>query len=195
MPPTDAGDSGVRDACTPSLVINEVKADGTSPADEFVEIYNTSSCTAALTNYTLYYSSAAGSAPFLIWTGVDVDIIDANGYFIVCGDGYTPANGVHYARWQNLMSPPNGILSKNGGGVGLFNPATNPIDGVAYATITTTMHPFIHPSKLPDGGAAPPAPNPPTNQSIARFPNGANSDNNSVDFKVLATPTPGASNQ
>jgi hypothetical protein len=194
--PMDAGDSGKpkMDACTPSLVVNELKADGTSPSDEFVEIFNLSSCTTTLTGWTLYYSSAAGSAPFLIWTGSDADTIDANGYFLLCGDGFTPANGIHFARWQNLMSPPNGILSKNGGGVGLFNPGMQLVDGVAYATLTTTTHPFIEPKTLPDGGAAMPAPNPPSGQSISRLPNGADSDVNAVDFKATANTTPGAAN-
>lgn len=192
--PGDGGDSGPKEACTPQLVINELKADGTSPSDEYVEIYNLSACAAPLTGWTLYYSSAAGSAPFLIWTGIDADTIDANGYFVLCGDGFTPPGMVHYARWQNLMSPPNGILSKNGGGVGLFGPAQQVIDGVAYATLMTTMHPFIHPKMLPDGGPALAAPNPPSGQSISRLPNGANSDVNAIDFKVTANMTPGASN-
>jgi hypothetical protein len=191
---SDANDSGPKEACISQLVINEIKADGTSPSDEYVEIHNLSACTATLTGWTLYYSSAAGSAPFLIWTGTDADTIDGNGYFILAGDGFTPPGMVHYARWQNLMSPPNGILSKNGGGIGLFNPAQQPIDGVAYATLMTTMHPFIHPKMLADGGPALAAPNPPTGSSISRLPNGANSDVNAVDFKVTANMTPGASN-
>jgi hypothetical protein len=192
--PSDAGDAAPKEACTPQLVINELKADGTSPSDEYVEIYNLSACAAPLTGYTLYYSSAAGSAPFLIWTGTDADTIDGNGYFILCGDGFTPAGMVHYARWQNLMSPPNGILSKNGGGVGLFDAQQKAIDGVAYATLMTTTHPFIHPKTLPDGGPAIAAPNPPTGQSISRLPNGSNSDVNAIDFKVTANMTPGAQN-
>lgn len=190
----DAGDAGAADACTPLLVVNELKADGTSAADEFVELYNASSCTASLAGYQLYYSSAAGSQPFLIWTGSAADTIDGKGYFLLCGDGYTPPGGVPYARWQNLMSPANGILSKSGGGVGLFAPGPVALDAVAYATLTTTTHPFIRPQKLPDGGAATPAPNPPSGQSISRQPNGVTTDVNAADFKVTTTPTPGAAN-
>jgi hypothetical protein len=66
-------------------------------------------------------------------------------------------------------------------------------DSVAYAPITAPMHPFVRPPTAPDGGMSTPAPNPPSGQSIARTPNGVNTNVNAVDFKVAAS-TPGASN-
>jgi hypothetical protein len=197
----DSGDGGPTDtgppleACTPKLVINELKADGVSSADEFVELYNSASCTASLQGYAMQYSSQAGSTPLTIWNGAIDDIIEGNGYFLLIGEGFTPPPNAHVRHWQNLNSPANGILSKSGGGVGLFAPQAGNvlIDAVAYATISTPTHPFIRPAKLPDGGASTPAPNPPTNQSIARIPNGASTDTNATDFKVAAT-SPGAPN-
>lgn len=185
-----------RPPCAPRLVINELKADGTVSSDEFVELYNDATCTASLQGFTLSYSSQSGSSPLLIWTGAAEDFIEAKGYFLLTGEGFTPpATTAPVRKWQNLSAPANGILGKNGGGVGLFAPQSGGvlIDAVAYATISTPAHPFIRPPKLPDGGASTPAPNPPSGQSIARVPNGATTDTNAADFKV-ATPTPGTAN-
>lgn len=195
----DAGDDTAADTtppCTPRLVINELKADGTTASDEFVELYNDATCAASLQGFTLLYSSQSGSSPLLVWTGAAEDIIGARGYFLLTGEGFTPpATAAPVRKWQNLSAPANGILSKNGGGVGVFAPQSGNllVDGVAYATISTPAHPYIRPPKLPDGGAATPAPNPPSGQSIARLPNGATTDTNAVDFKVAA-PTPGSPN-
>jgi 5'-nucleotidase len=181
-------------SCVPKLVINELKADGVSANDEFVEIYNDATCTASLLGYTIQYSSATGSAPNTSWTGTADDTIDAKGYFLVGGDGFTPPANTKAKKWTSIAFPMSGLLSKNGGGIGLFGPSSKLLDAVAYATLSTPTHPFIRPATLPDGGASTPAPNPPTNQSISRVPNGATTDVNAVDFKVTAAPTPGAAN-
>lgn len=189
-----SGDSGP--VCNPKLVINELKADGLSASDEFVELYNDATCTASLQGFTMQYSSQTGSAPFVVWTGAQDDLIEGKGYFLLVGENFVVPANAHFKKWQNLSSPPNGILSKAGGGVGLFSPQAGNmlVDAVAYAQITTASHPFIRPAKLPDGGASTPAPNPPTGQSIARVPNGTTTDTNAADFKVAATPTPAAPN-
>jgi hypothetical protein len=197
---TDAQADGGVDAppdtsgCNPKLVINELRADGVTANDEFVEIYNDATCTASLAGYTIQYSSASGSQPVVAWTGAADDIIDAKGYFLVIGDGFTPPMNVRVKHWTSIAFPQSGLLSKTGGGIGLFSPQAKLVDAVAYATITASMHPFIRPPTAPDGGMSTPAPNPPSGQSISRLPNGANSDVNAVDFKVTAS-TPGASNQ
>jgi hypothetical protein len=81
------------------------------------------------------------------------------------------------------------VLSKNGGGVGVFSSgASAPMDSMAYGTITASMHPFCRP---PSGPAAP---GPASNQSTSRIPNGANTNMSAADFK-LTTPTPNKANQ
>ncbi len=186
----DAGnDTG---PCTLDLLINEVSADGfQGSADEFVEIRNGASCGGSLLNWGLRYSSASGSSPSQLWTGQAGDVIGAKGHIILGGFEFqTPDSGILIGR---ISSDTSGSLSKNGGGVGLFSPGGTLIDGVAYGAITTPSHPFIRPPTALDGGASTPAPNPGTGKSIARIPDGLNTNINATDFQI-ATPSPGFTN-
>ncbi len=179
-------------ACSIVLTINELQADGSQgPSDEFVELRNASACGGSLEGYELRYSSATGSAPYPIWDGQAGDTIAAHGYVTVAGQAFQNTNNL-VGRFANGL---NGVLSKNGGGVGLFGPDKLLVDSVAYETLnqSTAKHPFVQPPSQPDGGASPGAPNPPPGQSIARTPDGADTHVSAVDFQV-ASPSPGASN-
>lgn len=187
---TDASDASTdATTCSLELVINEVQADGLQgPSDEFVELRNGASCGGSLFNWGLRYSSASGSSPSQLWTGQAGDTIDAHGYVILGGYAFqAPGDASVLGR---ISTDLNGSLAKAGGGVGLFDPGGTLVDGVAYETLTTSTHPFIRPANAGvDGGA----PNPPTEKSIARTPDGMNTNTNATDFQV-ATPTPGAPN-
>lgn len=191
-PGVDAGP----DACTLQLVVNELQADGPQgPSDEFVELRNGAPCGGSLLNWGLRYSSAGGSSPYQLWTGQAGDTIGPagpTGYVILGGYAFqAPDGGNLIGRISNDL---NGTLAKGGGGVGLFDPQGKLVDGVAYATITTATHPFIEPSTAPDGGPSTPAPNPPSGKSIARTPDGQDTNTNAADFQIASTPTPGSSN-
>ena len=189
---TDGGNDAP--PCTLQLSINELQADGVQgPSDEFVELRNAASCGGSLQNWSLRYSSAGGSAPSQIWLGQAGDSIGPagpNGYVILGGFAFQAPDGGNMIG--RISTDLNGSLSKNGGGVGLFGPPPNNafVDGVAYETLTTQTHPFIKPA---DAGSAGGAPNPPTGKSIARTPDGHNTNTNATDFQI-ATPTPGFSN-
>lgn len=188
-PDADAGDGS---SCKLALTINEVQADGPlGPSDEFVELRNGAPCGGSLGGWTLRYSSASGSSPSLLWTGQAGDTIGpkgSSGYVLLGGFIFqTPDGGVVTGR---ISTDINGSLSKNGGGVGLFDPSLNLVDGVAYETLSTQSHPFIEPSNAGSGGGAP---NPPSGKSIARTPDGRDTNTNATDFQI-ATPTPGYSN-
>ncbi len=192
---SDASDGGV-DACILQLLVNELQADGVQgPSDEFVEIRNGASCGGSLYNWGLRYSSASGSPPSQLWTGQAGDTIGPagpDGYVILGGYAFqTPDGGKVIGRISTTL---NGSLAKDGGGVGLFDPQGTLIDGVAYSTITTATHPFIRPATAPDGGPSTPAPNPPSGKSIARTPDGLNTNTNATDFQIANIPTPGAAN-
>lgn len=199
LPPTDAGpdaadasDGGDASTCSIALSINEVQADGPQgPSDEFVELRNGASCGGSLLNWGLRYSSASGSAPLQLWTGQAGDSIGPagpTGYVILGGLAFqVPDGGVLVGR---ISTDLNGSLSKNGGGVGLFEPGGALVDGVAYETLTTSTHPFLRPADAGSGGGAP---NPPSGKSIARTPDGLNTNQNATDFQVV-TPTPGFAN-
>ncbi len=63
-----------------------------------------------------------------------------------------------------------------------YTTVLNAIDAVAWGTVT---------NGLPEGAAAVA----PTNmQTLARLPNGVDTNSNVVDFQVTGTPTPKASN-
>lgn len=187
----DAGDDAEGGACQLALVINEVQTDGPQgPSDEFVELRNGAPCGGSLSGWGLRYSSAAGSPPNQVWTGQPGDTIGPRGptgYVLLGGYAFQAPDGGVIGRISATL---NGQLAKAGGGVGLFAPGGALVDGVAYETLTTETHPFLRPA---NAGSEAGAPNPPTGMSIARTPDGSNSNHNATDFQI-ATPTPGAPN-
>ena len=195
-PERDAADGNAPDApdaakCKLQLLVNEVQVAGPQGAsDEFVELLNLADCTGPLTGYELRYSSAAGSNPNLVWTGA-AETIEAHGYVVIAGKNFQGTTNL-IARFSGDTG--NGILAATGGGVGLFAPDLLMIDSVAYDVITSKTHPFVRPATAPDGGQAPAAPNPGSGKSIARTPDGQNTNSSAADFKLTATPTPGATN-
>lgn len=152
------------------VVINEVQVGGASSAgDEFIELYNPCPIAIDLAGSTLVYRSAAGTSDVVIINLTKS--IAAGGYLLVTGptfpDGGTPD-----------QSYGSGRLAAAGGGVGIRDGAQLLVDSVGYGTATNA---FVERAA---------APAPPGGQSIARTPNGSDTDRNDVDFAVAATPTP-----
>ena len=190
---TDDGGDGGGDAptCKLNLLVNEVQVAGPQgSSDEFVELLNLADCSGPLNGYELRYSSASGSNPNIVWTGTG-ERIDAHGYAVVAGKNFQGTTNL-IARFATDTG--NGVLSATGGGIAIFGPDLFMIDSVAYDTITVKTHPFVRPTSAPDGGQAPAAPNPTSGKSIARTPDGQNTNSSASDFKIAATPTPGATN-
>lgn len=184
----DASDAAT---CKLLLLVNEVQVVGPQGAsDEFVELLNLADCAAPLTGYQLRYSSSTASNPNTVWTGT-TETIEAHGYAVVAGKNFQGTTNL-VARFAGDTG--NGVLAAGGGGVGLFGPDLLMVDSVAYDTITAKAHPFVRPATAPDGGQAPAAPNPTSGKSIARTPDGQNTSSSAADFKLAATPTPGATN-
>jgi hypothetical protein len=154
-------------------VINEVSTDGASGSDEFVELYNKGTCAAALSGWTLKYSSSSGATTPTYWTGGASDSLPAGGYWVLGGASFTGTK--------------NGTLSQGlaatAGGVGIFELGGVKSDSVAYGSVSAA-----HPFKEGTAAAAPPS-----NQSLERTPNGSDTDDNSVDFQTSAR-SPGAAN-
>lgn len=177
QPPPEAGPDT---SCAAGLLVNELQSEGPfGPSDEFVEVYNTGDCTVSLNAWTIQYSSAAASGASAVWTGQPADQIPGKGYVVIGGQQF---QGTVIGRFGNGL---NGVLSKTGGGVGVFSPgASAPMDSMAYGTITAASHPF---DKPPTGPAAPA---PSSGQSVARTPNGMNTNMSAADFKVATPPTP-----
>lgn len=173
-------------ACTPRIVINEFTVAGSMGADdEFVELFNAGTCTVNLEGWTLKYSSAGGSAPSTRWTGALGASIAAGAYFVLAG-----ATGTSYGAIRSASF--NTGLAVGGGAIGIFPSGTTTLhDGVAYGMLTAT-------NPLMEGAMPAPVPSSSTTAmttSIARNPNGADTNTNSTDFRLTTTVTAGAPNR
>ncbi len=163
--------------CAPKL--NEVQVSGTGPGDEFVEVYNPCAYQIDLSGWKLVYRSDknnSGGADNVLFTFGQP--ISAGAYLVVGGGSYLGAKD------GTISGGANGGLGGSGGGIALRNAVGVKIDSVAYKILQVTN----------DFTETSPAESPPAAQSIARTPNGQDSDDNSADFAIAVTPTPKGSN-
>lgn len=181
-PPPDLATPVVFDlatSCTDHVVLNEVKVAGSGTAsgvanDEFVEIYNPCGTTISLANWTLVHRAASGTNENVIATLSKS--IGGNGYFLVAETQCACSTSAD-------VTYTTGTLAATGGGIGLRNPSGTLIDSIGYGTGTDNAFVEGAPAAAPGGG-----------QSIARHPNGFDSDHNDSDFTVANNPTPRAAN-
>ncbi len=102
--------------------------------------------------------------------------ITAGGYLLVASTTFTGATA-------DQTYGGTGKLASAGGGVGLRDTSQSLVDSMGYGSGTNNA--------LVEGA---PAAAPANGQSIARTPNGTDSNHNDADFAVATTPTPRASN-
>ncbi len=161
--------------CTGHLVINEVKVAGTSSVDdEFIEIFNPCATSVSLANWTLAHLAATGTTPNVIATLTGS--ISGNGYYLVAETQCACSTIAD-------LTYTTGTLAAAGGGIGLRNASGTVIDAVGYGTGTANAYVEGAPAAAPAAGS-----------SIARHPNGHDTDHNDADFTVDTTPTPRAAN-
>jgi hypothetical protein len=171
-----APDAGQDAGCTPTaVVVNEVQTTGVSSAeDEWVELFNPSSCEVDISSWTLKYLAAAGTTKETLWTAPSGTKLAAFGYGVIVGTAYSGSA----APLGDLSSG----LAEAGGGVAIYDASATLLDSVGYGTATNA---FVQIGAAPEALAG---------QSIARTPNGANTHDNATDFTIATTPTPGAAN-
>lgn len=168
------------------VVINEIQAGGASAGDEWVELYNPCTTSFDVSTWTLVYRAASTVS------GGDTNTLQALAGTMAAGDlrlyvgpGYTGAGTPDGTAWGGA----SGLLQGTNGGIGLrAGPKdTGPlVDAVAYGTVTAG-HPFL------EGTAGAPALA--NGKSVARGPvDGYDTDHNSIDFALVAAPTPRALN-
>jgi hypothetical protein len=174
---TDGGsDQAPADAsprrCT--IKINEVQTGGLTGTDEFVELFNTcGDQPVSLAGYKLVYRADAGTSDILRVAFTTEGFAAGHPFFVCANVGYA---GVADARFTDG-------LRAEGGGLALRGPDGRILDSVGWGTASND---FVE---------GKPAPAPLAGQSIAREPDGADTDDNSRDFVIKGAATsPGAPN-
>ena len=164
------------------LVINEIDYDQPSTdTAEFVEIKNTGTGSADLSEYTLELVNGNGGGAVLYQTyTLPAVTLAAGGYYVVCGDATTVAN-------CDLDVSPDSNLIQNGApdGVGLIHNGIL-VDTVSYEGDTGAPYTEGSGAGLEDNPSV-------ENAGISRFPDGADTDQNNVDFSLRCS-TPGDAN-
>jgi hypothetical protein len=170
-------------ACHP--VINELQtASSTSGNQKWLEIYNPCS-SLDLTNWSVSYRSASNisgspTPMFTFTTNI------TNPYILLAYTGTGGYTGGMVGTVAIDGSWTVGALAAAGGAVALLNPSSAIIDAVGYGNVSV-MSPYVEGTPMVTTPAA--------GQSLGRFPNGTDNNNNSTDFSVRTTETPRAINQ
>jgi hypothetical protein len=140
---------------------------------EFIELLSpaTGTCTIQLSEYSLLRDGNK-----TVWTGAPSASIKKGKRYVIAGKAFSSANTNFDTGVQQAAFPQGGgciELQRNG----------STVDALCYGT--------------PPGGGkgeGPAAPAPAAGESIARIPDGADTDQNSDDFKAASPPTPKTSN-
>jgi hypothetical protein len=165
------------------VLIDEVLPDplGVDSGLEWIEVVNTGAVGVNLVGWEIQRSTTG--AYFVKYTFPVVTILPGEhlvvGEELVADADFNLAPGAYFSFGNALSSGDAVHLCDNFGAV---------VDTVVYGPNNTDGF-------LDDGGAlAVPAPGPLEDQSIARLPDGADSDDSSLDFAIDDTPTPGLDN-
>jgi Lamin Tail Domain/Collagen triple helix repeat (20 copies) len=173
------GGSGGSNAGSPLVRVNEVATGTTGAAtDEFVELVNAGTAAADISGWKVVYRSAAGTSDTSLVTIPSGTTLAGGAFYLLGGSGYA---GAHTAN-QSFTAG----LAATGGGVAIRDGSGAIVDGVGWGAATNA---FVEAT----AAAAPPTTEAP-GASIARHPDGHDTNDNSVDFGVASTASPGVSN-
>ncbi len=167
----DGGDTEEPVGCTDKIVINEVMPAGSSN-EEFIELYNPNDCPVSVGKWKVLYRSKSNSADETKFTFSSSQTIGAKKFFLIGTSTIGGKNGSF-----------TGGLGNDGGQIGLVDNGSQLVDAVGFGPATG------------DYVEGTPAPIPGAGKSIARVPDGHDTDDNAADFKKLDTPTPGKANE
>jgi len=170
----------VGDGGSAELRLNEFMTGVTGSAqDEFVELYNGGTAAADLGGYRLVYRSSAGTSDVALATIPSGTTLKPGDYYLLGGRDYAgpPAPDQSFAS----------SLAATGGGLALRDANGAIVDSLGYGDATNA---FVRGVPAP----APPAAPSPGNSDV-RLPDGHNTDDNSVDLTVSASPSPRAANR
>ncbi len=166
-----------------ALVINEVESNQvSSDTAEFIELYNASGAPLTLADFKVEMINGAnnGSAVYGTYNLGDLgQTLEANQYIVLANAGVNVASGA-----ISGVLPSNGLQNGSPDGIRVVNTQTDEVvDSMSYGQGSITGVTEVM-SAENDQGAG----------TLARCVDGADTDDNSVDFTLTATATPGASN-
>lgn len=156
------------------VVINEILYDPSGPDEgwEFVELMNAGESPVSLNGWSLWSGNGARPEAWSVaWRGTPADSLDPGDLFLLAGANVPGADA--YAKLA-LQNGPDGCALVLGGAR---------VDVVGWGS-----HEF---SEYYEEA---PAPDVRSGASLARVPDGRDTDDNSADFVALSTPTPGRVN-
>jgi len=164
---------GVIASASAAPVISEVlyDASGTDAGNVFVELFGTPG--ESLDGLMLEGVNGGNGAIYL--SVLLAGVMPADGVFVIGDDngGVTSVANVDFIADVDFQNGPDSVVLRNAGGI---------LDAVGYGNFSA--------SDIFSGEGLS-APDPVSGSSIARFDLAVDTDDNSVDFIVLETPTPG----
>jgi len=161
------------------LRVNEFMTGMTGSAqNEFVELYNGGTAAADLGGYRLVYRSSAGTSDVGLGTIPSGTMLAPGGFYLFGGRDYAGPPAADQTFTASLAA--------TGGGLALRDANGSIVDSLGYGDATNA---FVRGHPAP----APPAAPSPGNSDV-RLPDGHNTDDNSADFTVSASPSPRAVN-
>ena len=166
-----------RGAARGSFVVNEVQTSGPAGAeDEWVELFNPQSCAGG--------HLGLGAQAHVDQRDLDRDRVHRHGRNEARGRGLRRHRRDDVQRVSaDDRELHHGGARRHRGGLGFYNAADVLVDSMGYGA--GASNPFVETAPAPAGV---------TSESIARIPNGTETDDNATDFKIATTPTPGAAN-
>lgn len=164
-------DSSAGPGCTGKVVLNELQCDGPGGA-EFVELFNPNDCAVSLGGWTVLYRSREDNPGAALHSFGAGGSIAANDFVVLGNDSFKGA------KQASLGSG----MGNSGGQLGLLDDTGKLVDAVGYSSGTAGMYTEGGPAPSPGAG------------SVGRDSAGIDTDDNSVDFKAYAQPSPGAPN-
>ena len=175
------------------LVINEVDYDQiSSDTTEFIEVFNAGTGPANLANYAVVLVNGSNSAEYLRFNLADAGAsLPAGSYLVIKNAAVTVPGGV-----LTLATADSTVQNGAPDGIAIIDTSdSSVVDALSYegAITAAVITGLPGPVSLVEGTATPLVDDGTTVSSMARTPNGADTDDAATDW-ALATPSPGASN-